>query len=742
MFFRPSVRLVVATTASLSLTPSLFAQELELEETVVVASRLEEEESISRASSSSTISAENILQTGATNLTDAFKYEPGVSIPFDFAGTDGLIPYLSGGDSGINIRGLEGNRISIDVDGIRQPDDFISKSFEGSGGPGRIYFDPATFAEVELHKSAANSSTSSDALGGAVSGRTESALTLLGPELEGFALRDSVTFSSVNESIHNRLATALGNGRAAASVLYSYRQGQERRNNSFYPANPADFESDAVVATLNWRPSDDALLTATADFYRARSFVDVNSAEGDTGQGIFNTLLTSDDLRERLRFSLDLELTAPTPLYDSLKTTAYWQRAEAATDNVQQGVAFGGLRDYLNDIDYQTEISGLQLQATKEISRHQLSYGIEGSYSQVESSFFRTQRFTSGGSIVQDLIGMAPSDVIRGGLFVKDRVRFGANDELEITPAIRLDHYSVDPENTAAFLSQSNGQEAAAFDNFSISPSLSLAYHVTDQVSIFGSWAQGTRNPSAEELNGVFSHTDTFITVPNPDLSEERSNSFELGLDYSSDLFNSKLAGYYNLYSDFLENGVLLVDNPPGTPDELTTVNRGEVEIYGLEFSADWNLGEQFSFLEGLTVGGSLSWSEGHADDGEGSGDEPLNSIEPWKSVAYLAYHSPSEKWGSTLTATYAAAKDLSDIDDSDGTDFLPADSWLTLDLTAYYQLSENVRLRGGISNLLDEDYILWATARRGTGHGGNGLPNSFYTQPGRAFFLSCDLTF
>lgn len=64
------------------------------------------------------------------------------------------------------------------------------------------------------------------------------------------------------------------------------------------------------------------------------------------------------------------------------------------------------------------------------------------------------------------------------------------------------------------------------------------------------------------------------------------------------------------------------------------------------------------------------------------------------------------------------------------------------MDLTAHCQISENLRLRGGVSNLLDEEYLLWATARRGTGHGGNDLPNSFFSQPGRAFFLSCDFTF
>ncbi|MDP0492606.1 MAG: TonB-dependent hemoglobin/transferrin/lactoferrin family receptor [Verrucomicrobiota bacterium JB023] len=731
-----------------SVYPRASAQTLLIDETVVVASRVEEEAG-STAGTSSAITSEELLQHGVTNLTEAFKYEPGVSVPFDFSGTDGLVPYLSGGDQGINIRGLEGNRISINVDGIRQPEDFVANSFEGAGGPGRIYFDPATFAQLELYKSAASSLYGSDALAGAVEGRTESALTLLGAELDGRLHRNTFTFSSVNESIHNRSAYAVGNGTLAASVVHSFRRGQERINNSSFPANPVDFESNALVATLTWRPSDEWEFTGTGDFYYADSFTDIDSAEGDTGQTIINNLLTSDDVRRRLRFSLDAtHRPLHHPLYDSLTATAYWQQAKASTENVQQGLAFGFTRNWLNEIDYQTEIAGLQLQANKELGAHRLGYGLDASSSEISSSFFRTQSFASGAALVEDRIAMAPSDVYRAGAYLRDEIHLGNDERWKITPAVRIDQYAVRPDNTTAFLDRTDtgdGEsiEASDYDNFSLSPSLSILYNLTDNLNVYGSWAQGTRNPSAEELSGVFSHGSDFITVPNPELTEERSNSFELGLQYSSESFSAQLSTYYNLYDDFLENNVLSYDNPnPGEPDELTTVNRGEVEIYGLEVKADWLLGESISSLQGLSLGGSFSWNEGHADDGSGSGEEPLNSIEPWKAVAYLGYDHGDEQWGGRLSATYSAAKDATDIAADEDTSLLPSDSWFTLDLTAYYALSDSIRLRAGVSNLLDEEYILWSTARRGTGHGGANLPTSFYSQPGRAFFISCDLEF
>lgn len=83
--------------------------------------------------STTRIKAADLLNRGAVTLPDALQREPGVSVPLDVAGVDALVPYLEGGSAGINVRGLQGNRVQILVDGIPQPDDFVACSFEGSG---------------------------------------------------------------------------------------------------------------------------------------------------------------------------------------------------------------------------------------------------------------------------------------------------------------------------------------------------------------------------------------------------------------------------------------------------------------------------------------------------------------------------------------------------------------------------------------------------------------------------------
>ena len=85
------------------------------------------------------------------------------------------------------------------MDGIPQPDDYVTRTFLGSGGPGRIYFDPAVFSGIDLLKVG---SAGSGALAGSLAGQTESPFTLLGEDLVGTALRFNTSYASSLSLIH------------------------------------------------------------------------------------------------------------------------------------------------------------------------------------------------------------------------------------------------------------------------------------------------------------------------------------------------------------------------------------------------------------------------------------------------------------------------------------------------------------------------------------------------------------
>lgn len=90
------------------------------------------------------ISRSEMDRQNVQQLTDVVRYEPDVSVPFAAGGTGPVSRSRSGAQS-FNIRGIDGNRVLFNIDGIRQPDQFL---FGGSTTVGRDYLDVSAYKRV------------------------------------------------------------------------------------------------------------------------------------------------------------------------------------------------------------------------------------------------------------------------------------------------------------------------------------------------------------------------------------------------------------------------------------------------------------------------------------------------------------------------------------------------------------------------------------------------------------------
>lgn len=96
------------------------------------------------------------------DIRDLVRYEPGVSVRNN----------LQFGLQDFNIRGIDSNRVLIQVDGIRLPSafQFGDPVVVGQGfNLGRDFFDPEILQSAEIIRGPASTLYGSDALGGAVS---------------------------------------------------------------------------------------------------------------------------------------------------------------------------------------------------------------------------------------------------------------------------------------------------------------------------------------------------------------------------------------------------------------------------------------------------------------------------------------------------------------------------------------------------------------------------------------------
>ena len=159
--------------------------------------------------------------------SDLVRYDPGISV-------------VEGGRSGSNgftIRGVDKDRVAINVDGLAQAESRSSEAFQelfgayGNFNANRNTSEPENFSEVTLNKGADSLKSGSGALGGAVNYKTKSASDYVSEEKPyhlgikgGYIGRNSQKFSSITAA-----GTWLG---LDALMVYTRRFGKETKNNS------------------------------------------------------------------------------------------------------------------------------------------------------------------------------------------------------------------------------------------------------------------------------------------------------------------------------------------------------------------------------------------------------------------------------------------------------------------------------------------------------------------------------
>jgi hemoglobin/transferrin/lactoferrin receptor protein len=728
-----------------------------LEEMVVIGTRTRQRW-IDASGSVLRADAEELLRIGSQDLAGFAKYDPTVSLPFDFASGDGAFAYGQSGFGGINIRGAEGNRIAIELDGIRQPPQYVSTSFDqgsgdGAGGIGRDYFDPAMFDLVEVLKGGGSALYGSDALGGVVAFSTPDPESLLKGRDAGGLLRGQ--YFSANESLAGQAGGAVKEGATSLMLLYAGRHGEETANNGVEPPNPADFTSNSGLLKAE-HVAGDHVFRLALEFFERDTFADVRSAVTSPFP-VFTDYVHNRQLLDRQRASFKWEYAPRNGGIDQLDSHFYWQHAgsRSDSDSASKPIVIGGMpipgteRTRRQRIHFDTGIIGLTSVARRDLGSedgvlHAVMAGLDLS---AESSDNRFTRIDSGAAADSDRTSFAPTDTGRAGVFVQDEIRIAG--KWFVTPGLRLDWQSIEPDPNQAYLDRLAGlgrfgqEPPSEYQNFSVSPRLNLAWKPLESLQWYGSYARGVRNPTAEEISMIFDHPPSggnpagSLTVPNPALQEEQSDAFELGFKADGDAGRFQAAVFFTGYRDFIENGVPTGGLADDGREIVTTVNRGEAEIYGFELGGMIELGHFREEAAGWQVGINTGKSIGN----NLTDDVPLNSIEPWKTAAYIGYEDPEGRFGARLTGLYAAEVDRVDDSTNQGTFFRPP-AWFTLDLAAWWQPTEEVSVHAGFNNIFNEKYWAWSSVRRGNGHLGGDAATDRSTAPGRNFSLSVTRTF
>jgi hemoglobin/transferrin/lactoferrin receptor protein len=669
------------------------------------------------------IDQEQIQRAQMQDVKQLVRYEPGLSVRSD--------PFRFGLDT-FTVRGMTGNRVAVEVDGIPSAGGFSIGSYSDSG---RSFVDLAFVKRVEVLRGPASSLYGSDAIGGVV------AMTTLRPDdvitaPGGSGLRTAAGYTGDDGGWNAAILGAGSFGDAKVLIGYVYRTGNEIENAAGVSPNPRDYASQSVLAKVEYAEAPGGPLTVTAEGGGLQQDTSVDAFERLPGTRFASTvLLGGDDSGSRFSVGADQRLD-PSASYDSATWRAYWQGTDTTQKTVEQRAAVPPRTPPVS-IDrtfrYDDRTFGAEFTGVRAMSSggwtHELTYGFEYAWTRLEEQRNGEQTNLTTGATTRTILGetfplrdFPTSDVTDAGLFAQDEIRMDEG-RWSVIPALRLNYYDLSPRPDALYRADNPHVPVVGLNDVSLSPKLGLTWQASASLAGFFQYSNGFRAPPPEDVNiGLELPLFNVRAVPNPDLKPEQSNGFELGARWNSPALSLTASGYYNDYHDFIESKVNLGADPVTQVILFQSQNIASARIYGTEVSVTARLGEWSQLANGWLARLSAAYARG--EDLER--DEPLNSVDPASGVASLGYEAASGRWGGELVATIVAAKRRVD---RSRVDLYRTDSYATLDLLGHVDLGHGLWLDAGLFNLTDRAYIEWADVR-GRPVGDPLIP--YYTHPGR----------
>ncbi|WP_462182009.1 TonB-dependent hemoglobin/transferrin/lactoferrin family receptor [Pseudoalteromonas gelatinilytica] len=642
-----SLRILIAATLAASATPTIADESIKADdlEVIVVSGSRTEKPLKDVAASISVITSDDIEKQVVTDMSQLFLYDPSIQVT-------GRV----GGAQNIQVRGMGSDRILMIKDGMRMNEGYGANGLNDVVGRG--FIDTDTLKQVEVAKGAASSLYGSDALGGIVVFTTKDASDYL-QDGEQFGGRVKLGYSDLDDQTSLGATLYAQHGNFDHLLSITARDGEEEQNKHQSNA-PFEIDSQSLLYKLKYNINDKDYINFSVDLWRQ----DVN---GDSADGLLTyfrglaqygyNIATENTQTEKdsdsYRFSY--KNNSANRLWDSAQFNLYY------TNNRQDDQEYALLdinapmfgtvemRDMWKTGTYEQTTYGLISHASKALNKHHtLGYGVD-----VETTeSLRTvheYREVEGETTKDDTTNKFPkNDTLRAGLFINDEISL-LNDKLVVTPGVRFDYYSMDPNGAL----KTDGEEYAKIDESNLSFNLGGLYYINDMLSAYAQYGQGFKVPAYDlaYIEHYNQPTAEYIyeVLPADDLDPEKSDTFELGLRGHIGDFTVTAAVFHNKFDDFLATELIdreTVFNDDGSfgyiHDKYQYQNIDSVTIKGAEFSATYYA------TDAISVFLNASYQDGKNDET----DEYISSINPLSGNLGVSFQG--DTFGSDLIVNFA----------------------------------------------------------------------------------------
>jgi catecholate siderophore receptor len=462
-------------------------------------------------------------------------------------------------------------------------------------------------------------------------------------------------------------------------------EGVAVRINAYYEryANHRDYydgDGYGVNPTVQFKLSDQTTLNASYEYLDHTRFIDrgipTDPTTGEPVDALNGVFFGDKDLNESefeahvlrldLAHSFSDETAAQVTLsygdYDKAYGNYYANAYNAGNQTVE-------LKGYIDTTDRSTLTLSNSLSHAFEVGavEHALLLGAEyistsndnDRYKAVTSSNYSISNLAnfSGSFDYTDLNDDTEADLDVVSVFVQDTISL--SDSLDVILGGRFDRFDLSVNNVKT------PSESGSQDDSHFSPRVGFVYKPQESVSLYASYSETFVPQSGEQ----------YANLGKDALDADEFTNLEAGVKWNLNEGYELSCAIFQIDQDFAED-----DGNGGSTFITTEITGFETQFVG-QLSENWTLTAGYSFLDG------------EDKDGNRPKELPENMFSVWN------YYQASEKLGLGIGAIY---QDESIIK-NDPTPVLP--DYFRVDAAAYYAINEDLRLQLNIENLLDETY-------------------------------------
>lgn len=279
--------------------------------------------------------------------------------------------------------------------------------------------------------------------------------------------------------------------------------------------------------------------------------------------------------------------------------------------------------------------------------------------------------------------------------------RIEVTDRLQVTAGLRFEDYEVTRED----FSTSDPTRAAGptrvrtTEDDVVLPSVAVLYSLTDTVDVLAGVHKGFSPAGASD----------------DDVDNEESWNYEVGARFTQGALSLEGIVFFNDYDNLLGE---CTASSGGACEPGDVFNGDAVEVSGLELTGSWDAATALG-LSGLTVPLTAAYTYTDTEFQTSFASSFFGDVEAGDELNYVPDQQFTVAAGieGTRWGTHAVVNYVNETRGTVGSGSIPAndviDERTLVDISAFYEIAEGVRLKAKVENLFDESYI---AARRPSG--------------------------